>query len=163
MNYTVEQKMRVIRLYLDKGIIEYPPNATPYQKDNIRKRVKKWVGVYKEKGEEGLIPKTKSYSFLDRKHAVERILNGESKYQVAFSLGISDTDTLRKWVSRYRHFGWDGLRDGNAQKYFISKNSKLEKIKELELENDQLKKTIDDLNVEVEYLKKLIALVSQRM
>ena len=28
MNYTVEQKMRVIRLYLDKGIIEYPPKVS---------------------------------------------------------------------------------------------------------------------------------------
>ena len=37
MNYTVEEKMRVIKLYLEEGKIEYPPNATPCQKDNIRK------------------------------------------------------------------------------------------------------------------------------
>ena len=90
MVYTKEEKLRVVKLYLD-GIIEYPPNATPQQKKNIRKKIKKWVGVFKAQGEEALEPRKKSFTYEDKKFAVERILAGESQYQVAFSLG---TQTL---------------------------------------------------------------------
>ena len=79
MVYTKEEKLRVIRLYLDAGIIEYPPNADIRMKNNIQKRIKKWVGAYKEKGEDALEPRVKHYSYEDKKYAVERLLAGESK------------------------------------------------------------------------------------
>ena len=78
MVYTKEEKLEVIRLYLDFGIIKYPEGITAQQKENIKKRVKSWVGVYKAKGEEGLEPKRKSYSYQDKKHAIERLLAGET-------------------------------------------------------------------------------------
>ena len=164
MVYTKEEKLEVIRLYLDFGIIRYPEGISPQQKENIKKRVKAWVGVYKAKGEEGLEPKRNSYSYQDKKHAIERLLAGESKYQVAYSLGILDTDTLRKWMNKYRKYGFDAFReyDSQKQRYFNKTYKKEEKIKVLEEELKKAIKEKHELEVEVEYLKKLIALVQKK-
>ena len=162
MNYTVEEKVRVVRLYLD-GVIEYPPNATPQQKENIRKKIKKWVGVYKAHGEEGLEPKKKSYSYEDKKYCVERLLAGDSQYQVAFSLGTTSTKQVRKWLRIYRECGFEGLKkDGNKTKYFNIKKTNATKLKEAEEEISFLRSKIRELNIELEYVKKLNALVSKR-
>ena len=162
MIYSKEEKLKVVKMYLD-GVIEYPPNATRQQKDNIRKKIKKWVGVYKAYGEEGLEPKKNTYTYEDKKYVVERLLAGESQYQVAFSLGTSNTKEVRRWLRIYRECGWEGLKkDGNANKYFNIKKSKATKLKEAEEEIEFLRQKVKELNIEVEYLKKLIALVSKR-
>ena len=164
MVYTKEEKLEVVKLYLEQGIIVYPDNATPQQKENIRKRIKYWVGIYKAKGEEGLEPKRKTYSYQDKKHAVERLLAGESKYQVAFSMGLSDKDTLGRWMSKYRKYGFDGLRefDSQKQRYFGKITKKEEKLKYFEEELKRLVKENKELQAEVDYLKKLIALVQEK-
>ena len=165
MVYTKDEKMEIVRWYLDTGKITFPENATHRQKDNIRKRVRYWVGIYKEKGEEGLEPKRKSYSYLDKKRAIERILNGESTYQVAFSLGITDRGTLKKWLNKYRKYGFDAFReyDSQKQRYFNKTLKKEERIKELERELREILDENKQLKVEVTYLKKLIALVQERV
>ena len=162
MNYTKEDKLRVVKLYLD-GVIEYPPNATTNQKVNIRKKIKKWVGVYKAHGEVGLEPQKHCYSYEDKKYAVERVLAGESKYQIAYSMGTTSTKEIRKWVRIYQENGWNGLRrDGNRHKYFDVKARVTTKLKEANEEIEFLRNKVKELNTEVEYLKKLIALVNQR-
>ena len=162
MVYTKEEKLKIIKDYLD-GSFVYPPNITHQQKDNIKKRIKKWVGAYLAKGEEALEPKVKHYTYEDKKYAVERFLAGESKYQIAFSFGMKDTDTIRQWVRRYQEYGWNGLKtDGNAKKYFNVKVSIKAKLKQAEEEITFLRTKVKELDTEVEYLKKLIALVNQR-
>jgi transposase len=90
-------------------------------------------------------------------------LAGESKYQIAFSFGMHDTDTIRKWVKDYETYGWAGLKtDGNAKKYFNVKVTIRTKLKQAEEEISFLRNKVKELDIEVEYLKKLIALVSQR-
>ena len=163
MLYTKEDKMRVIRLYLDEGKIEYPPNADTHQKQNIRKRIKKWVGVYKEKGEDGLEPKKKQFTYEDKKFAIERLLAGESKYQIAFKMGMCDTKRLRIWEKRYKEMGWAGLKyDGNKAKYFNVKVTAATKLKEAEKEVEYLRQKVKEQDIEIEYLKKLNALVLKR-
>ena len=162
MVYTKDEKMQVIKEYLD-GTFVFPPNLTRQQKDNIRKRIKKWIGVYQLHGEKALEPKQKHYSYEDKKYAVERFLAGESKYQIAFSFGMQDTDTIRKWVKDYQNYGWAGLKtDGNAKKYFNVKVNIRTKLKQAEEEIIFLRNKVKELNIEKEYLKKLIALVNQR-
>lgn len=164
MRYTKEEKLRVVKLFLDYGIIEYPEGITTKEKTNIRKKVRKWVGVYRAYGEEGLEQKCRSYSFEDKKYAVERVLNGESQYQVAFSLGVTNTKQIREWVQKYNELGWDGLKTkGDKLRFFELAKTKEQRFKELEKENSSLKKIIEEKNLEIEYLKKLEALVSVRL
>ena len=162
MIYSKEEKLKIIQDYLD-GSFVYPPNITPQQRANIHKRIKKWVGAYLTKGEDSLEPKKHRYVYEDKKYAVERFLAGESKYQIAFSFGMKDTKTIRLWVRRYQEYGWDGLKeDGNTRKYFAAKVSTKAKLKQAEEEINSLRKKLKELDIEVEYLKKLIALVNQR-
>ena len=122
-----------------------------------------WVGLYKTQGEIGLESKTHQYSYEDKKYAVERVLAGESKYQIAFSMGITNTKQIRYWVKQYQENGWNGLRrDGNRKKYFNVKVRVTTKLKEAQEEIEFLRKTVKEQNIEIEYLKKLNALVNQR-
>ena len=162
MLYTKEEKLKIVKMYL-AGIIEYPPNATQKQKRNVRKKIKMWVGLYKAQGEIGLESKTHQYSYEDKKYAVERVLAGESKYQIAFSMGITNTKQIRYWVKQYQENGWNALRrDGNRKKYFNVKVRITTKLKEAQEEIEFLRKTVKEQNIEIEYLKKLNALVNQR-
>ncbi|MCF0117376.1 MAG: helix-turn-helix domain-containing protein [Bacilli bacterium] len=161
MIYSHEEKLRIVKRYL-RGIVDYPPNATPQQKNNILKKVKKWVGVYKKGGAVALKPKNHEYSYNEKKAAVERILNGESKYEVMFSMGMLDSKTLRRWVKSYEECGWIGLESKNRGKYFLMKKKNTRRVKTLEEENIELKKENQYLRAQVDYLKKLDALVSKR-
>ena len=162
MIYSKEEKLKVIKDYLD-GTFIYPSNLTRQQKNNLKKKIKKWVGAYLAKGEEALEPKKHRYTYEDKKYAIERFLAGESKYQIAFSFGMKDAKTIRLWVRRYQEYGWIGLKeDGNTKKYFNVKASTQTKLKQAEEEITFLRNKIKELDVEVEYLKKLIALVNQR-
>ena len=159
MIYSKEEKLRVVKLYLD-GVIEYPPEATHHQRDNIRKRIKEWVGLYKTHGEEGLEPKCHEYPFEIKKKAVQMVLDGHSRYQTMFQLGIKDRKRLRIWIKRYEEQGWKGLQyDGNANKYFKTGYRGTKRTKALEDEIISLKKQIQLLETEIEYLKKVQTLI----
>ena len=159
MIYSKEEKLRVVKLYLD-GVIEYPPEATHHQRDNIRKRIKEWVGLYKTHGEEGLEPKCHEYPFEIKKKAVQMVLDGHSRYQTMFQLGIKDRKRLRIWIKRYEEQGWKGLKyDGNANKYFKTGYRGTKRTKALEDEIISLKKQIQLLETEIEYLKKVQTLI----
>lgn len=159
MIYSKEEKLRVVKLYLN-GVIEYPPNATHHQKDNIRKRIKEWVGLYKAQGEEGLEPKNHEYSFETKKKAVQMVLDGQSTYQTMFQLGIKDRNRIRKWMKKYEEGGWKGLKeDKNANRYFKTGYRGTQRSKVLENEIINLKKQIQLLEAEIEYLKKVQTLI----
>ena len=70
-----------------------------------------------------------SYSTLEmRVRAVEAILRGQAKGEVAKAFGI-DRGTLYRWVNRYQQDGDDGLR----RKFGSGRPRKLEDLKEDEL------------------------------
>ena len=159
MIYTKDEKLRVVKLYLN-GVIEYPPDATHHQRDNIRKRIKEWVGLYKAHGEEGLEPKNHEYPFEIKKKAVQMVLDGQSRYQTMFQLGIKDRKRLRVWIKKYEEGGWPALKeDKNASKYFKTGYRGTKRAKALEDEIVSLKKQIQLLETEIEYLKKVQTLI----
>lgn len=161
MIYTKEEKLRVVKLYLN-GVIEYPPDATHHQRENIRKRIKEWVGLYKAQGEQGLEPKNHEYTFETKKKAVQMILDGHSTYQTMFQLGIKDRKRIRIWMKKYQEEGWNGLKiDKNATKYFKTGYRGTKRTKALEDEIVSLKKQIRLLEAEIDYLKKVQALIQK--
>ena len=160
MNYTKEDKLRIIKLYLD-GISPYPDDLTPSQKSNLKKKIKKWVNIYKQCGEEGLEPKVHRFTAEERLSAVERVLKGESRYQVAYSMGIHDKKTVRNWVNKYLKEGKAGLKDGNSNVYFNPGVKNKDNTSFLLEENARLKEKVNELEAEVVYLKKLQALIQK--
>lgn len=89
---------------------------------------------------------TKHTSVEVKLKAVVQILDGKkSVREVADSLNLH-RDTVNRWVIAYKEMGQNGLENPNAHRLSQSKNSsqkvrELEKkLKELELENEILKK-----------------------
>ena len=160
MVYTKEDKLRIIKLYME-GVNVYDDNLTKSQKNNLQKKIKVWLNLYKNFGEEGLEPKTIQFSQEQRIQAVERVLNGESRYQVAFSMGIRDKDTIKNWIAKYEKYGPDGLKDGNSAKYFKGINKAISDTSFLEQENKLLKEKVKEQEAEIAYLKKLQALIQK--
>ena len=153
MKFTKEFKLEMVKKYLNGEMI---PKFGDGSKHTCSKTVRTWVKLYEYHGEEGLSHHYSKKTIKEKEHAVERFLAGESKADVAASLRISKS-VLSEWVRLYSQGGISGIQlnylSGRPQK--MSKNTPGRKTRaELEKENKYLK-------AEVEYLKKLDALVQK--
>lgn len=126
--------------------------------------VKEWIKKYKEHGVEGLIKQQKSsYSGEFKQNVIEYMHNNHlSATETAVHFRLGSTNVVSKWERIYYEEGPQGLyieRRGRSRKMGSkSKKEKLDKqVKEdLIAENQRLK-------MENEYLKKLNALVQERI
>ena len=87
----------------------------------------------------------KSYSFELKLDAVQRVLAGESVKTVAKQLEVTDPDYIYEWVKKFNIYGEVGL------KRKLRNHPQLDKdymIKELEMENEILKKYLQILHKE---------------
>lgn len=87
----------------------------------------------------------KRYSSELKLDAVKRVLAGESVKIVAKQLEVADPDYIYKWIESYEIYGEVGL------KRKFRNNPQLDKdyvIRELEMENEILKKYLQNLNKE---------------
>lgn len=88
--------------------------------------------------------KLKSYSFELKLDAVKRIQAGESVKIVANQLEVLNPDYIYEWIKKYNTYGEVGLK----RKKRNSQLSDKDKIKELEMENEILKKYLQILKEE---------------
>jgi transposase len=106
----------------------------------------------------------KKYTPMFKMELIQRVLNGESIWQVAMENMIS-RGQMCNWIKKYKELGYNGLskpkgrpkimkQETNKPK-LIHEDEKDKKIRELEERNAQLE-------MEVDLLKKLRALVQQR-
>lgn len=159
MRYTKEFKLECIRKYKNGEYITDPggcSHATFYRKLND------WVHIFDELGEAGLEHSKTMLSFKDKKRCVQRVINGESMNSIATSIGRQESQ-ISKWYNIYLHEGFEGLKfrkKGRPPK--MKKEEKYIESLSLEEQNEELKKRLELLEIENEYLKKLAALVQQR-
>lgn len=159
MRYTKEFKLECIRKYKNGEYITDPggcSHATFYRKLND------WVHIFDELGEAGLEHSKTMLSFEDKIRCVQRVINGESMNSIATSIGRQETQ-ISKWYNIYLHEGFEGLKfrkKGRPPK--MKKEEKYIESLSLEEQNEELKKRLELLEIENEYLKKLAALVQQR-
>ncbi|SMQ86700.1 Transposase and inactivated derivatives [Bacillus sp. OV166] len=90
------------------------------------------------------IRKSKSYSFELKLNAVNRVQAGESVKIVAKQLEIVDPDYIYVWIKKYETYGEVGLKRKKRNSLIDDKA----KIKELEMENEILKKYLQILKRE---------------
>ena len=159
MRYTKEFKLECIRKYKNREYITDPggcSHATFYRKLND------WVHIFDELGEAGLEHSKTMLSFEDKIRCVQRVINGESMNSIATSIGRQEAQ-ISKWYTIYLHEGFEGLKfrkKGRPPK--MKKEEKDIESLSLEEQNEELKKRLELLEIENEYLKKLAALVQQR-
>lgn len=156
MRFTKEFKLECIRKYKTGERIDDPGGS---KHSTFQHMVVRWVRIYNELGEIGLEHKKPKRSWQDKMVMIQRVIDGESFSEVAFSNGIG-SDLLIKWYKTYQESGIDGLKlDRRWRSPKMVKKpmtSNRTKIKE------ELKRELEYLRAENEYLKKLNALVQKR-
>ena len=128
------------------------------------RNVEKWVYRYRQFGFEGLLMKQGSYTG-DFKLSVIQYMHEHhlSLSQAAVHFGIPAESTLNKWERIYYEEGPQGLYKDNRGRKSKMKNEK-PKAKKLDKKTEEdLIAEVQRLRMENEYLKKLNALVQERI
>jgi transposase len=129
------------------------PSSTP---------ILEWVRKYKERGPEGLLRNQKSsYDGQFKQNVVEYMHNNHlSATETAIKFNLGNHDVVGKWERIYYEEGPQALykeRRGRPRKM-----SSKPKMKKLDNEEDLIEE-VQRLRMENEYLKKLNALVQERI
>ena len=110
MKWSFEQKLAWAKSYMAGEFVPVP-TGFPGTLKGWHDRVKRWVNVLLEYGEEGLNPSRHNRAFPPefKLAAVRRVLSGEAARAVAYSIGMSCPAPVLSWVRAYRENGVDGL------------------------------------------------------
>ena len=157
--YSNEFKLQIIKYYLE----ENHSYLECCKKFNIpsKTQIKVWVKKYKQHGPDGLIKhQNSSYDGEFKRYVVEYMHNNHiSATETAIYFRLQ-TSVVLKWERIYYEEGPQALfeeRRGRSRKMGSKKNKKNVN------ENEDLLEEVQRLRMENEYLKKLNALVQERI
>ena len=159
--YTNEFKLKVVKYCLEENHSQR--EAEKYFNIPKNSRIKIWLQKYRKHGVEGLIKQQKSsYSGDFKKNVVEYMHNNHlSATETANYFRLAGADVVLKWERIYYEEGPQGLyiqRRGRSKNMSSKPQKKLSK----EVEEDLIAEN-QRLRMENEYLKKLNALVQERI
>ena len=108
--------------------------------------------------------KNKVYTKYEKQEAIDRILiNNESVWSVALDIGLSSDGMLQGWLKKYKEMGYNIVERKRGRSPTIMKKTKVSiKTKTIKEEVERLKKENLYLKAELEYSKKLRAIVQAR-
>lgn len=159
--YSNEFKLKVIKYYLE----DHHSYSECMKKFNIPSKtpISNWVRKYEEFGIEGIIKQLKSsYDGNFKQNVVEYMHDNHlSATSTANHFRLAGADIVLKWERIYYKEGPQALyieRRGRPQKMSVKKANKKNINK-----NEDLIKEVQQLRMENEYLKKLNALVQERI
>ena len=159
--YLKEFKLQVIK-YCIEGHHGYTDAANHFNMKQDH-TVLEWVRKYKEHGEKGLIKNNQKYSGEFKQNVVEYMHNNHlSLTETGIKFNLGDHKIVGKWERIYYEEGPQALyeeRRGRSKK-MSSKPKKKNLNKEVE---EDLIAENQRLRMENEYLKKLNALVQERI
>jgi len=125
-----------------------------------KESVRRWVGLYKQFGTEGLLIENDNFSLEFKLSAIRYMQeNHLSFFKTAIKFGIINDSVLRKWYRIYNEYGVAGLMPKNQCR---NKEMSSNKPKQDEKTKEELLKELVYLRAENAYLKKLQALVQER-
>lgn len=164
--YTYEQRMKAV---LD--VTEYHMSCGAVGKilGCGHEHIRRWVKRYEKYGIEGLILKHGTYTGEFKQHVVEYMHeNHLSISETAVLFGIPHATTVGKWEHKYCEEGPQALHRENRgrKKNMTSDKPKKEKLNREKLSSEtqeNLIAEIERLRMENAYLKKLNALVQERI
>jgi len=165
--YSHEAKLKVVRGFLEDGMTHKDSAA---QIGANKSDSQKWVYLYQEHGESGLVSSNEQYSGQARASVIEYMYaNSMSVRKTAAKFGITSPATVQRWKAIYDREGREALLKENRGRKLGTKMPKgtrrpkrattlisKEAEKALIAENQRLK-------MENAYLKKLNALVQERI
>ena len=136
----------------------------PAEKGISRTPIVRWLERFKQFGPEGLLMKHGTYDGAFKVSVIEYMhANHLSLFQTAVKFGIPTDVTVGKWERIYYEEGPQGLyRDNRGRKTKMSSDKPKKKKLNQETEEDLIAE-VQRLRMENEYLKKLNALVQERI
>ena len=167
MKLTLEDKIKIIELR--KQGIGYGTIAKLFKvTDSVIKMV--WYR-HERHGIDGLIhpPKNRKYSAELKLEIINRVYQGESKVSLAAEYNLPGAGTIVSWMKKYEELGYNELegkqgRPRGRPKIMTKKEKKDTPLSKSEREEfNELKKKLEYLEMENEVLKKLDALVKERL
>jgi len=157
--YSFEFKLKIVHDYLaGKGGTSFLEKKYGFKSNN---QIRKWLNVYKEFGEEGLLRsrKNRSYSVQFKLDAIELYLTTEMSFQeVANQLEMNNFSLIANWLRSYRKNGLKGLSKmkGRPSKMPKKISEETEPIKTGDTERiKELEKQLRMAQIENAYLKEL--------
>ena len=159
--YSYEEKLEAIQRVINEGM-SYKQSA--HILGNAAEQVRRWVMRYNQFGPEGLLMKKGTYDCVFKVSVIEYMhANHLSVNEAAAKFGIPGDDTVRKWERIYYEEGPQGLsKENRGRKSNMDSNKPIEKKLSKETEEDLIAE-VQRLRMENEYLKKLQALVQERI
>ena len=108
--------------------------------------------------------KNKIYSKDFKQEAIDRVLiNNETVMSVAIDIGLPSDGLLQNWIKKYKEMGYNIVERKRGRSPTMQRKDLKPKTKEtIEEENERLKKENLYLKAELEYSKKLRAVVQAR-
>ena len=160
--YSSEFKLKVVKYYLEEhhGFIE----TAKHFKIASKGSVKSWVRKYEKHGAKGLMKNFKaSYSGEFKQSVVEYMhQNHLSAIETSLIFNLGNNYIVNKWERIYYEKGPQALyEDGRGRKKNMSSKPKKKNLNK-EVEEDLIAEN-QRLRMENEYLKKLNALVQERI
>ena len=160
MRYSKEFKLECVHRYKNGDHIEDPPGVKhrPFHDQLLR-----WIRIYDSLGEEGLEHGRPTLDINQRIELINRVESGESQQSVALSAGIQAA-LLIKWHKIYKESGIDGLKllKRGSKPSMAKQDNKVAKKDPKDMTREELLEALEMATIEVEYLKKLSALVQKR-
>ena len=167
MKLTLEDKIKIIELR--KQGIGYGIIAKRFKV--AYKLIQTIWYAYELHGIEGIKhpPKNKKYSAEFKLEIINRVLQGETKTRLAAEYNLPGSGTIVSWMKKYEELGYNGLEGKQGRPRGRPKIMTKEEKKNTPLtknerdEFNELKKKLEYLEMENEVLKKLDALVKERL
>ena len=104
----------------------------------------------------------KKYTVYEKERIINRVLlNNESTLSVAIDEGLSNVGLLCNWIKKYKEMGYNIVERKRGRPPMFKK-PKAKNKETIEEENERLKKENLYLKAELEYSKKLRAVVQAR-
>ena len=159
--YSYEEKLEAVKRVIDDGM---SIKASARILGAGQTPVLRWVSRYNQFGPEGLLMKHGSYDGSFKVSVIEYMHeNHLSLFQTAVKFGIPNDTTVGKWERIYYEEGPQGLyKDNRGRKPKMSSNKCSKQKLDHQTEEDLIAE-VQRLRMENEYLKKLQALVQERI
>lgn len=158
--YTAEFKLAVVQKYLE-GSMGYRILAEHFGITN-HSQIERWVGFYHHHGKDGLAEKRTAYSAEFKFSVLQHMWdNSLSKGKTAAAFNIRRHATVGAWERAYRAGGLDALKpQRKGHRTMPPAPEKNESAKpDDQRTREELLEEVLDLRAQVDYVKKLDALV----
>lgn len=157
MKYNAEQKLQMVWEYLEDKISAVKLSKK-YGYD--LGKIKYMIKLYEMHGRAPFDERQASriYTREEKLNAIKSVLSKEkSTREVALELAIPNPHTVQDWVKKFKEKGEEGVQISRGRKQYL-----LHADRQKYLANKEMTERLNALELENDYLKKSLALISKK-